>query len=69
VHALVVEMMRAGGQTINQLLIEMYSFAGKSGVIMLAATNRPDVLYCHTRFRDSRNEASIRVPKMFHSHI
>jgi hypothetical protein len=24
---------------------------------------------CHTPFRDSVNEASIRVPRMFHSHI
>jgi hypothetical protein len=24
---------------------------------------------CHTPFRDSRNEASIRVPRMFHSHV
>ncbi|TVU12548.1 hypothetical protein EJB05_46199, partial [Eragrostis curvula] len=31
-------------QTINQLLTEMDGFAGNSGVIMLAATNRPDVL-------------------------
>jgi hypothetical protein len=25
--------------------------------------------YCHTPFRDSGNEASIRVPRMFHSHV
>ncbi|EEC81336.1 hypothetical protein OsI_24516 [Oryza sativa Indica Group] len=31
-------------QTINQLLTEMDGFAGNSGVIVLAATNRPDVL-------------------------
>jgi hypothetical protein len=24
---------------------------------------------CHTPFRESRNEASIRVPRMFHSHV
>jgi hypothetical protein len=24
---------------------------------------------CHTPFRDSENEASIRVPRMFHSHV
>jgi hypothetical protein len=24
---------------------------------------------CHSPFRDSGNEASIRVPRMFHSHI
>jgi hypothetical protein len=26
-------------------------------------------VHCHTPFRDSRNEASIRVPRMFHSHV
>jgi hypothetical protein len=25
--------------------------------------------YCHTPFRDSGNEASICVPRMFHSHV
>ncbi|KAH7692241.1 Peptidase FtsH protein [Dioscorea alata] len=31
-------------QTINQLLTEMDGFSGNSGVIVLGATNRPDVL-------------------------
>ena len=31
-------------QTLNQILIEMQGFAGREGVIVLAATNRPDML-------------------------
>jgi cell division protease FtsH len=31
-------------QTLNQLLVEMDGFESKEGVILLAATNRPDVL-------------------------
>jgi cell division protease FtsH len=31
-------------QTLNQILTEMDGFSGQSGIIVLAATNQPDVL-------------------------
>lgn len=31
-------------QTLNQILVEMDGFEGNTGVIMMAATNRPDIL-------------------------
>ncbi len=48
-------------QTLNQLLVEMDGFEGNEGVIILAATNRPDVLD-PALLRPGRFDRQIAVP-------
>ncbi|HXT11780.1 MAG TPA: ATP-dependent zinc metalloprotease FtsH [Candidatus Angelobacter sp.] len=47
-------------QTLNQLLVEMDGFAPNAGVIILAATNRPDVLD-HALLRPGRFDRQVVV--------
>jgi cell division protease FtsH len=49
-------------QTLNQLLVEMDGFDGTSGLIILAATNRPDVLD-HALLRPGRFDRQVLVDK------
>lgn len=48
-------------QTLNQLLVEMDGFNGDEGIIIIAATNRPDVLD-KALLRPGRFDRQIEVP-------
>ncbi|WP_418152093.1 ATP-dependent zinc metalloprotease FtsH [Litorimonas sp. RW-G-Af-16] len=48
-------------QTLNQLLVEMDGFEGDEGIIIIAATNRPDVLD-KALLRPGRFDRQIEVP-------
>jgi hypothetical protein len=52
--------------SISKALAKATKAANSSQETPPPSENVPE---CHTPFRDSGNEASIRVPRMFHSHV
>ena len=48
-------------QTLNQLLTELDGFEGRPGVLLLAATNRPEVSDTFSRHKESQ---ALREPSV-----
>ena len=58
---------RRGEQTLNQLLAEMDGFESQRGVIVMAATNRPEVLDPALIIPSRFNRPCCRPTKQAHS--
>ena len=55
---------RRAEQTLNQLLVEMDGFGDRAGVILIAATNRPDILDPRCCGRAASTARSVSNPDM-----